>query len=70
MIRIIEERDESTPLSRLYLSIHDSIAEMEEPDISDFDMSDLEQVDIWRTVQILMNKIIYADSYLEHGVAA
>ena len=40
VIRIIEERDETTPLSRLYLSIHDSIAEMEEPDVGDFDMND------------------------------
>jgi 5-methyltetrahydrofolate corrinoid/iron sulfur protein methyltransferase len=70
VIRVIEERDGSTPVNQLYLAINDRIAAMEEPDISDVDMTDPEQVDIWRTVQILMNKIIYADSYLEHGVAA
>ena len=70
VVRIIEERDESTPLNRLYLNIHDRVANMEEPDISDVDMSDPEQADIWRTVQILENKVIYADSYLEHGVTA
>jgi len=70
VVRVIEERDESTPLNRLYLNIHDRVANMEEPDISDVDMSDPEQADIWRTVQILENKVIYADSYLEHGVTA
>lgn len=70
VIRVIEERDDSTSVSKLYLAISDRIAAMEEPDISDVDMNDPEQVDIWRTVQILMNKVIYADSYLEHGVAA
>jgi 5-methyltetrahydrofolate corrinoid/iron sulfur protein methyltransferase len=70
VVHVIEERDGSTPLNQLYLNIHDRVANMEEPDISDVDMSDPEQADIWRTVQILENKVIYADSYLEHGVAA
>lgn len=64
-IRIIEERDESTPVGRLYLKIHDRIAAMEEPTVDDIDMGDPEQVAIWKTVQILLNKVIYADSYLE-----
>ena len=64
VIRIIEERDESTPLSRLYLKIADRIAAMEEPTIDDVDMSDPEQAAIWKTVQILLNKVIYADAYL------
>lgn len=64
-VRIIEERDESTPVGRLYLSIHDRIAAMEEPVVEDVDLSDPEQVDIWKTVQILLNKVIYADSYLQ-----
>jgi cobalamin-dependent methionine synthase I len=63
-IRIIEERDESTPLGRLYLKIADRIAAMEEPQIEDVDMSDPEQASIWKTVQILLNKVIYADGYL------
>jgi hypothetical protein len=28
-------------------------------------MNDPEQIAIWKTVQILQNKVIYADSYLE-----
>lgn len=69
-IRIIEERDESTPVGRLYLKIHDRIANMEEPTSEDVDMSDPEQVAIWKTVQILLNKVIYADSYLEQETMA
>ncbi len=64
-IRIIEERDESTPLGRLYLKIADRINAMEEPTIDDIDQTDPEQVAIWKTVQILLNKVIYAEGYLE-----
>lgn len=64
-VRIVEERDESTAVSRLYLKIHDRIAEMEEPSFADVDMADPEQAAIWKTVQILLNKVIYADSYLQ-----
>ena len=31
----------------------------------DVDMTDPEQVAIWKTVQILLNKVIYADGYLQ-----
>jgi 5-methyltetrahydrofolate corrinoid/iron sulfur protein methyltransferase len=65
VIRILEERDESTAAGRLYIKIQDRIAAMEEPTIDDVDMSDPEQAAIWKTVQILLNKVIYADSYLE-----
>ena len=65
VIRVIEERDGSTPTGKLYLAIADRIAAMEEPSIEDVDMSDPEQAAIWKTVQILMDKVIYADSYLE-----
>ncbi len=63
-IRIIEERDDTSAVGRLYLSIADSIAAMEEPTIDAVDMSDPEQAAIWKTVQILLNKVIYADAYL------
>jgi len=65
VIRIIEERDESSPVGRLYLKISDRVAEMEELTADDVDMSDPEQVQVWKTTQILLNKVIYADSYLE-----
>lgn len=65
VIRIIEERDASTPLGGLYLKIHDRIANMEEPTSEDVDLEDPEQAAVWKTVQILLNKVIYADSFLE-----
>ncbi|GAB4573795.1 MAG: dihydropteroate synthase [Anaerolineae bacterium] len=69
-VRIVEERDESTPLGRAYLRLHDRISAMEEPVMEDFDMADPQQVAIWKTVQILLNKVIYADSYLEQEALA
>jgi cobalamin-dependent methionine synthase I len=64
-IRTIEMRDDSTPVNRLLLKIADRINASEEPSIEDVDMNDPEQVEIWKTVQILLNKVIYADSYLQ-----
>jgi 5-methyltetrahydrofolate corrinoid/iron sulfur protein methyltransferase len=64
-IRIIEERDASTPIGRLYLKIADRTAASEEISIEDVDMADPEQADIWKTTQILLNKVIYAEAYLQ-----
>ena len=63
-IRIVEQRDDSTPVGRLLLSLHDAVAAQEELTLDAVDMNDPEQADIWKTVQILLNKVIYADSYL------
>jgi len=63
-IRIVEERDDSTPVSKLLLNLYDAVAAQEELSLDAVDMSDPEQADIWKTVQILLNKVIYADSYL------
>jgi 5-methyltetrahydrofolate corrinoid/iron sulfur protein methyltransferase len=63
-IRAIEQRDASTPVRRLYIKIADRIAAMEEPTIEDVDISDPDQMAIWKTTQILLNKVIYAESYL------
>ena len=64
-IRIVEERDESTPLGRLYLKLHDRVEAMEELTKDDVEMDDPEQVAVWKTVQILLNNVIYADSFLD-----
>lgn len=69
-IRIIEQRDNSTTVGKLYLRLHDRIAAMEEFQAADVDMSDPEQLAIWKTVQILMNQVIYADSYLQQETMA
>lgn len=63
-IRLVEERDDSTPVGRLLLRLYDAVASMGELSPDDVDMSDPEQVAIYKTVQILENKVIYADSYL------
>lgn len=63
-IRVVEQRDEGTALNRLLLKLHDRVAAMEELQLEDVDMSDPEQVAIWKTVQVLLNKVIYTDSYL------
>jgi len=68
-VRVIEERDTSTAVGRLYLKIADRVAGMEEPSIEDVDLSDPEQVAIWKTLQILQNKVIYADAYLGQEAA-
>ena len=65
VIRIVETRDDSTALARSYLTLADRIAAMEEPQSDDFDLTDPDQGAIWKTVQILLNKVIYADGYLD-----
>ena len=64
-IRIIAEGDNSTPVGQLYLKIAERTANMEEPTIEDVDFNDPKQAEIWKTVQVLLNKVIYADSYLQ-----
>lgn len=63
-MRVVEERDESTPLNRLLLKLHDRVSAMEELQPEDVDMSDPQQADVWKTVRVLLNKVIYTDSYL------
>jgi len=63
--RIVEERDESTPVGQLLVCLYDSTAAMEDLDPEVVDMEDPEQAAIYKTVQILQNKVIYADGYLQ-----
>ena len=63
-VRIIEEHDDSTGVGRLYIKIAEQTAAMEEISFGDIDTNDPEQMAIWKTVQILLNKVIYADAYL------
>ncbi|HEY3310103.1 MAG TPA: dihydropteroate synthase [Anaerolineales bacterium] len=64
VIEWIETKDLTNPLSRLYNKIAERVSEAEEPQPEDFDMGDPEQSEIWKTTQILLNKVIYADGYL------
>jgi 5-methyltetrahydrofolate corrinoid/iron sulfur protein methyltransferase len=63
-IRIVETRDDSRPVGRLLLHLYDTTAAMEEFDPGVVDMSDPEQVAIYKTIRILNNETIYAHSYL------
>ncbi len=63
-IRIIQQRDGSTPLGGLLLKLHDAVKAGAELEPTDVNMNDPQQVEIWKTVQVLLNKVIYTDSYL------
>ena len=64
-VRMIEERDDSTPVGKLLLNLYDATAVMENLDPGTVDMEDPEQAAIFKTVQILQNRVIYADGYLQ-----
>ena len=63
-IRIVEQRDESTPLGKLVVALYDASAAMEELDRGLVDESDPRQVELYKTYCMLQNQAIYADSYL------
>jgi 5-methyltetrahydrofolate corrinoid/iron sulfur protein methyltransferase len=64
VIRIVETRDDSTPVGALYLKLFDAVAAVEELQPEQVDMSDPAQVEIWKSTQVLLNRVIYTDSYL------
>jgi 5-methyltetrahydrofolate corrinoid/iron sulfur protein methyltransferase len=64
VIRWIETQDTTSPLARVYNKIAERTANSEEIQVADFDLEDPEQTAVWKTTQILLNKVIYADSYL------
>ena len=64
-IRIVDERDTSTAVGQLLINLYDAVAAMEDLDPDVVDMDDPEQAAIWKTVQILQNKVIFAESYLK-----
>jgi 5-methyltetrahydrofolate corrinoid/iron sulfur protein methyltransferase len=63
-VRIADQRDASTPVGKLLVTLYDRTAASEEVTPDDVDMKDPAQVAIWKTIQILLNKVIYADAYL------
>jgi 5-methyltetrahydrofolate corrinoid/iron sulfur protein methyltransferase len=63
-IEILERRETSDPLAALVLALYDATAAGEELDPAQVDMGDPKQVEVWKTVQVLLNKVIYTDSYL------
>jgi 5-methyltetrahydrofolate corrinoid/iron sulfur protein methyltransferase len=63
-VRIAEQRDTSTPLGKVIVTLYDRTQNAEELTPDDVDIKDPDQLAIWKTYQILMNKVIYADGYL------
>ncbi len=63
-IRVIETRDDSSAFNHLLLTLHDRTRDGEEITPDDVDWKDPAQVAIYKTVQVLLNKVIYADGYL------
>ncbi|MHB0869102.1 MAG: dihydropteroate synthase [Chloroflexota bacterium] len=63
-VRIVETRDTSTGVGKLLCALADAAAAGEGLSQELVDMGDREQVDIWKTVRVLRNEVIYADSYL------
>jgi hypothetical protein len=63
-IRIVEARDGSTPIGALYLKLFDAVEAGSELEVTDVNLNDPTQLEIWKTVQVLLNKVIYTDSYL------
>ena len=64
VIRIVESRDDRTPVGALYLRLFDAVAAVDELQPDQVDMSDPAQAEIWKTTQVLLNRVIYTDSYL------
>ena len=62
--RILDTRDDSTALGRLYLGVFDAYAEGGEFDVNTVSTSDQEIRDVVKTLNVLQNKSIYAHSYL------
>lgn len=62
--RIVQERDDSTAMGRLVLTLYDKTLTGDKLAAEDVDMDDPDQVALFKTTQILYNDIIYTDSYL------
>jgi 5-methyltetrahydrofolate corrinoid/iron sulfur protein methyltransferase len=63
-MRIVKEREGRTPFGRLLLRLYDVTAAEAELDAAAVDEDDPRQVAVYKTVQVLTNQVIYADSYL------
>jgi 5-methyltetrahydrofolate corrinoid/iron sulfur protein methyltransferase len=64
VIRVVRERDVTTTSDRVLLRLYDVSNAETELDPASIDQSDPAQVSLFKTVQVLTNKLIYADSYL------
>ncbi|MFA4966290.1 MAG: dihydropteroate synthase [Thermoleophilia bacterium] len=63
-IRVVEQRDESTPMGKLVVGLYDATLAMEDLDPARVNEDDPDQVALYKTYRMLCNQVIYADSYL------
>ena len=63
-LRIVDKKDDSTPLGKLYSDLYDAHAEGEQLDTSTIDTSDPEIRDVVKTIDVLQGKTLYAHGYL------
>jgi len=63
-LRIVRDRDPSTAYDRLLLRLYDGTKADVDLDVASIDPSDRAQVSLFKTVQVLTDRLIYADSYL------
>lgn len=64
-LRVVQQRDPSTSSDRLLLRLFDVSKAEVDLDPGFVDHSDPEQANLWKTIQVLNNHLIYADSYLK-----
>jgi len=66
IVQVINDRDESTGLNKLYLALHDAAADgtIEEFDYGVVNQSDPDQAAVMKTVKVLLNQTLYAHGYL------
>jgi hypothetical protein len=64
VMRTVEDRQDGNPVKALYLKLFDAVAAGEELQPEQVDHGDPEQEQIWKTVQVLLNRVIYTDSFL------
>jgi 5-methyltetrahydrofolate corrinoid/iron sulfur protein methyltransferase len=64
VLKAVTTRQNGTPVNALYLKLFDAVAAGTELEPDQVDMKDPGQVAIWKTTQVLLNKVIYTDSYL------
>lgn len=63
--KVIETQTEEKLHDRLYLDVFNMMQNFEEIDVLSYDSSVKEQAAIYKTVEILLNKKVYSNSYLE-----
>lgn len=63
--RLIENKNPEESYDKFYLDVYNMMQSFEDTDSLEYDISDIEQVKIFKTVEILLNKKVYTNSYLE-----